>query len=77
MNDVTPTSAERAKKPPGMVQAKAVGTSRFIQGGTAIIDDLKLPGMLYGDFTRSSMPLPVSRKSTHPKPKRAGVLGGC
>ena len=32
---------------------KRVEDIRFVQGKGNYVDDLKLPGMLYGDFTRS------------------------
>src|SRR5215813_12329197 len=54
MNDMTPTSAERAEKLQGMgCKRKRVEDIRFVQGKGNYVDDLKLPGMLYGDFTRS------------------------
>jgi carbon-monoxide dehydrogenase large subunit len=54
MNDQTPTSAERAEKLQGMgCKRKRVEDIRFVQGKGKYVDDLKLPGMLYGDFTRS------------------------
>src|SRR5512133_2959572 len=54
MNDTTPTSAERAEKLQGMgCKRKRVEDIRFVQGKGNYVDDLKLPGMLYGDFTRS------------------------
>src|ERR1700730_5573864 len=54
MNDMTPTSAERAEKLQGMgCKRKRVEDIRFIQGKGNYVDDLKLPGMLYGDFTRT------------------------
>jgi carbon-monoxide dehydrogenase large subunit len=54
MNDMTPTSAERAEKLEGMgCRRKRVEDIRFVQGRGNYVDDLKLPGMLYGDFTRS------------------------
>jgi aerobic carbon-monoxide dehydrogenase large subunit len=54
MNDMTPTSAERAEKLEGMgCRRKRVEDIRFVQGKGNYVDDLKLPGMLYGDFTRS------------------------
>jgi carbon-monoxide dehydrogenase large subunit len=54
MNDQTPTSAERAEKLEGMgCKRKRVEDIRFVQGKGNYVDDLKLPGMLYGDFTRS------------------------
>ena len=54
MNAQTPTSAERAEKLEGMgCRRKRVEDIRFVQGKGNYVDDLKLPGMLYGDFTRS------------------------
>jgi carbon-monoxide dehydrogenase large subunit len=54
MNDQTPTSAERAEKLEGMgCKRKRVEDIRFTQGKGNYVDDLKLPGMLHGDFTRS------------------------
>ena len=53
MNDVA-TSAERAAKLEGMgCKRKRVEDIRFVQGKGNYVDDLKLPGMLYGDFVRS------------------------
>ena len=54
MNEMTPTSAERAEKLQGMgCKRKRVEDIRFVQGKGNYVDDIKLPGMLYGDFTRS------------------------
>jgi len=54
MNDMTPTSAERAEKLEGMgCRRKRVEDIRFVQGRGNYVDDIKMPGMLYGDFTRS------------------------
>jgi len=54
MNDQTPTSVERAEKLEGIgCKRKRVEDIRFVQGKGNYVDDLKLPGMLYGDFTRS------------------------
>ena len=54
MNDQTPTSAERAEKLQGMgCKRKRVEDIRFVQGKGNYVDDLRLPGMLYGDFARS------------------------
>src|SRR5580658_4201124 len=54
MNDMTPTSAERAEKLEGMgCKRKRVEDVRFVQGKGNYVDDLKLPGMLYGDLVRS------------------------
>ena len=56
MNDQTPTSAERAEKLEGMgCKRKRVEDIRFTQGKGNYVDDLKLPGMLYGDFNRSPL----------------------
>ncbi len=57
MNDTTPTQAERAEKLQGMgCKRKRVEDIRFTQGRGTYVDDLKLPGMLFGDFVRSSHP---------------------
>ena len=54
MNDMTPTSAERAEKLEGMgCKRKRVEDIRFVQGRGNYVDDQKLPGMLYGDLVRS------------------------
>src|ERR1700693_1116705 len=54
MNDRTPPSAERAEKRQGVgCKRKRVEDIRFVQGKGNYGDDMKLPGMLYGDFTRS------------------------
>jgi aerobic carbon-monoxide dehydrogenase large subunit len=54
MNDTTPTAAERAERLEGVgCKRKRVEDIRFVQGKGNYVDDLKLPGMLYGDFVRS------------------------
>ncbi|KAB2868882.1 MAG: molybdopterin-dependent oxidoreductase, partial [Bauldia sp.] len=54
MNDTVLTSTERAEKLEGLgCKRKRVEDVRFIQGKGNYVDDLKLPGMLFGDFTRS------------------------
>jgi len=54
MNDQTPTSLERAERLQGMgCKRKRVEDIRFVQGKGSYVDDLKLPGMLYGDFART------------------------
>src|SRR5215475_5787851 len=54
MNDQPPTSAQRAEALQGMgCKRKRVEDIRFVQGKGKYVDDMKLPGMLYGDFTRS------------------------
>ena len=51
----TPTSLERAEKLQGMgCKRKRVEDVRFTQGRGNYVDDIKLPGMLHGDFHRSS-----------------------
>ena len=56
MNDApAPTSLERVEKLQGMgCKRKRVEDVRFTQGRGNYIDDIKLPGMLHGDFHRSS-----------------------
>src|SRR5262245_41091028 len=54
MSDQVPTSAQRAEALQGMgCKRKRVEDIRFVQGKGNYVDDLKLPGMLFGDFTRS------------------------
>ena len=54
MNDTTLTSTQRAEKLEGLgCKRKRVEDVRFTQGKGNYVDDLKLPGMLYGDFVRS------------------------
>ncbi|MDH3195680.1 MAG: molybdopterin-dependent oxidoreductase, partial [Hyphomicrobiales bacterium] len=54
MTDQTPTAAERAEKLQGLGSArKRVEDARFTQGKGNYVDDIKLPGMLFGDFVRS------------------------
>src|SRR6201993_1588809 len=51
----TPSSLERAEKLQGMgCKRKRVEDVRFTQGKGNYVDDIKLPGMLHGDFHRSS-----------------------
>ena len=54
MNANMPSSEERAEKLQGIgCKRKRVEDIRFVQGKGNRVDDLKLPGMLYGDFVRS------------------------
>jgi aerobic carbon-monoxide dehydrogenase large subunit len=54
MNDQTLTSEQRAERLQGMgCKRKRVEDIRFVQGKGNYVDDLKLNGMLYGDFARS------------------------
>jgi len=54
MNEMAPTSAQRAEKLEGMgCKRKRVEDVRFVQGKGNYVDDLRLPGMIYGDFARS------------------------
>ena len=57
MNALTPIDqdrAERTEKLQGMgCKRKRVEDIRFTQGKGSYVDDLKLPGMLFGDFVRS------------------------
>jgi aerobic carbon-monoxide dehydrogenase large subunit len=54
MNDMTPTRIEREAKLEGMgCRRKRVEDVRFTQGKGNYVDDVKLPGMLHGDFVRS------------------------
>ena len=75
MNAQTPTSAERAAKLEGMgCKRKRVEDIRFVQGKGNYVDDLKLPGMLYGDFDAlAARATPASRRST---PTKAAAVPG-
>src|ERR1044072_7642590 len=54
MNDMTPTREQREAKLEGMgCKRKRVEDVRFTQGKGNYVDDVKLPGMLHGDFVRS------------------------
>src|SRR5579864_7130641 len=54
MNDLTPTREERSAALEGMgCKRKRVEDIRFTQGKGNYVDDVKLPGMLHGDFVRS------------------------
>ena len=54
MNDMTPTREQREASLEGMgCKRKRVEDARFTQGRGNYVDDLKLPGMLHGDFVRS------------------------
>ena len=55
MNETAPpTRTEREAKLEGMgCRRKRVEDIRFTQGKGNYVDDLKLPGMLFGDFVRS------------------------
>ncbi|MFQ5566278.1 MAG: hypothetical protein ACE5EU_07945, partial [Paracoccaceae bacterium] len=54
MNEQTPTATERAEKLKGLGSArKRVEDARFTQGKGNYVDDIKMPGMLFGDFVRA------------------------
>lgn len=54
MNDMTPTREQREAALEGMgCKRKRVEDIRFTQGKGQYVDDLKLPGMVFGDFVRS------------------------
>ena len=54
MNDITPTPEDRANALKGLgTSRKRVEDVRFTQGKGNYIDDLKMDGMLFGDFVRS------------------------
>ena len=57
MNDLTPTREQRTAALEGMgCKRKRVEDIRFTQGKGNYVDDVKLPGMLHGDFVRSPHP---------------------
>ena len=54
MNDLTPTREERIANLKGMGSSrKRVEDVRFTQGKGNYVDDIKMQGMLFGDFVRS------------------------
>ncbi|MEP1186162.1 MAG: aerobic carbon-monoxide dehydrogenase large subunit, partial [Roseibium sp.] len=54
MNDMTPTREQREAALEGMgCKRKRVEDIRFTQGKGKYVDDIKMPGMLHGDFVRS------------------------
>ncbi|NRB18838.1 MAG: carbon-monoxide dehydrogenase large subunit [Rhodobacteraceae bacterium] len=54
MNDLTPEREERSANLKGLgCSRKRVEDARFTQGKGNYVDDLKMPGMLHGDFVRS------------------------
>jgi len=54
MNEMTPTAEQRTEALQGLgCKRKRVEDIRFVQGRGSYVDDMKLPGMLYGDFVRS------------------------
>ena len=54
MNEMTLTREQREARLEGMgCKRKRVEDIRFVQGKGNYVDDLKLPGMLFGDFARS------------------------
>jgi carbon-monoxide dehydrogenase large subunit len=74
MNDMSPNKAEREAKLEGMgCKRKRVEDVRFTQGKGNFVDDIKLPGMLHGDFVRS--PYPHARVVSIDKDKALKVPG--
>src|SRR3974377_2547323 len=54
MNDMAPTREQRPAALEGLgTKRKRVEDVRFTQGKGNYVDDIKLPGMLFGDFVRS------------------------
>jgi carbon-monoxide dehydrogenase large subunit len=54
MNDQSPSREDRIEKLKGLgASRRRVEDVRFTQGKGNYVDDLKLPGMLFGDFVRS------------------------
>ncbi|MEP2978396.1 MAG: aerobic carbon-monoxide dehydrogenase large subunit [Lentilitoribacter sp.] len=57
MNEMTPPKEERSEALKGLgCSRKRVEDARFTQGKGNYVDDIKLPGMLFGDFVRSPYP---------------------
>src|ERR1700678_4732492 len=76
MNDLTPTREQRTAALEGMgCKRKRVEDARFTQGKGNYVDDVKLPGMLHGDFVRSPHPhARVKSINSEEALKVAGVL---
>jgi carbon-monoxide dehydrogenase large subunit len=76
MNDTTLTSTQRAEKLEGLgCKRKRVEDIRFTQGKGSYVDDLKLPGMLYGDLVRSPYAhAKITRLDTSPAKALPGVV---
>ena len=76
MNTAVLTRAEREAKLEGMgCKRKRVEDIRFTQGKGNYVDDLKLPGMLFGDFVRSQYAhARIKRIDTSKTTKVPGVL---
>jgi aerobic carbon-monoxide dehydrogenase large subunit len=76
MNEMTPTREERTERLEGLgCKRKRVEDIRFVQGKGSYVDDLRLPNMLYGDFTRSPHPHARIKKIDTTKAKAVpGVL---
>ena len=54
MNEISPPKEERSAALSGLgTSRKRVEDARFTQGKGNYVDDIKLPGMLFGDFVRS------------------------
>jgi carbon-monoxide dehydrogenase large subunit len=65
MNDMTPTREQREAALEGMgCKRKRVEDVRFTQGKGKYVDDIKLPGMVFGDFVRSPYAHARSPRST-------------
>lgn len=57
MNEMTPPKEERSAALEGLgCSRKRVEDARFTQGKGNYVDDIKMPGMLFGDFVRSPYP---------------------
>ncbi len=68
MNDMSETAEVRAEKLQGIgCKRKRVEDVRFTQGKGNYVDDINLPGMLYGDFVRSPHGTRASSRSTPPR----------
>ena len=78
MTTATLTREEREAKLEGMgCKRKRVEDIRFTQGKGNYIDDLKLPGMLFGDFVRSQYAHAGSSASTRPRRSRCRACWRC
>ncbi len=56
------------ERPIGFGRLKRKEDARFIRGQGTYLDDIKLPGMVYGALLRSPWPTPASSRSTRRGP---------
>ena len=71
MNDQPPSRDDRIANLKGLGSSrKRVEDVRFTQGKGNYVDDIKMPGMLFGDFVRSPYAHARASRSTPMRPRR-------